>query len=143
MSSRQRLAVDISAPRPLQAEKDTSRAEQQEDAIPQNPPISSRYVDMLLQLDEIPWWHNVLASLFTWLLLAGYVILPGAFASIRNSRVLSEEAGAAGKAVVKAAQTWPVLTVALICCIGGASGMSWLWLRWKKNYIWLLRKIIE
>jgi predicted histidine transporter YuiF (NhaC family) len=78
---------------------------------------------MLLQLDEILWWHNVLASLFTWLLLAGYVVLPGAFTSIRNSRVLSEEAEAAGKAIVNAAQTWPVLLVASMCCAAGASGM--------------------
>ncbi|KAH6704311.1 hypothetical protein BKA61DRAFT_437488, partial [Leptodontidium sp. MPI-SDFR-AT-0119] len=101
------------------------------------------YINMLLHLDEIPRLHYALASLFTWLLLAGYVILPGAFTSIRNSRILSEEAGAAGKAVVKAAQTWPVLTVASICCVGGASGMCYLWYRWKNNYIWLSRKIIE
>ena len=81
---------------------------------------------MLLQLDEIPWWHNILASLCTWLLLAGYVVLPGAFTSIQNSRVLSEEAGAAGKAVVKAAQTWPVLLVALIYCAISVSRISWL-----------------
>ncbi|KAH8587311.1 hypothetical protein B0O99DRAFT_492690, partial [Bisporella sp. PMI_857] len=102
----------------------------------------SRYITMLLQLDEIPWWHNILASLCTWLLLAGYVVLPGAFTTIRNSRVLSEESGAAGKAVVKAAQTWPVLLVASICCGIGVSGMGWLWYRWRRNYVWLLNKII-
>ncbi|KAG9242213.1 hypothetical protein BJ878DRAFT_426434, partial [Calycina marina] len=102
----------------------------------------SRYMKMLLQLDEIPWWHNILASLCTWLLLAGYVILPGAFTSIRNSQVLSKEAGAAGKAVVKAAQIWPVLLVASICCAIGVSGMGWLWHRWRRNYVWLLNKII-
>jgi len=125
------------------SEKDISEAEMQKDEIPKKPPIASPYINMLLHLDKIPRLHNALASLFTWLLLAGYVILPGAFTSIRNSRVLSEEAGAAGKAVVKAAQTWPVLTVASICCVGGASGMCWLWYRWKSNYIWLSRKIIE
>ncbi|KAH9205822.1 hypothetical protein DL95DRAFT_316799, partial [Leptodontidium sp. 2 PMI_412] len=73
--------------------------------------------------------HNVLASLFTWLLLTGYVILPSAFTSIRNSRVLSKEASATGKVVVKVAQIWPVLTVTLICCVRGALRMCWLWLR--------------
>jgi hypothetical protein len=140
MSGWQRSGVGISVPRPLQAGKNTPGAE--EDAVPQKPSKYSRYMNMLLQLKQIPWWHNVLASLCTWLLLAGYVVLPGAFTSIRNSRVLSEEAGAAGKAVVKAAQTWPVLLVASICCAVGASGMCWLWYRWKKNYIWLLNKII-
>ncbi|KAH7363985.1 hypothetical protein BKA65DRAFT_490136 [Rhexocercosporidium sp. MPI-PUGE-AT-0058] len=126
-----------------QTEKEISKEKLEEDGIPKKPPIASRYINMLLHIDEIPWWHSTLASLFTWLLLAGYVILPGAFTSIRNSRVLSEEAGAAGKAVVKAAQTWPVLTVASVCCVGGASGMCWLWVKWRNNYIWLLRKIIE
>jgi predicted histidine transporter YuiF (NhaC family) len=99
-------------------------------------------MNMLLELDEIPWWHDILASLCTWLLLAGYVVLPGAFTSIRNSRVLSDEAGAAGKAIVKAAQTWPVLLVASICCAIGVSGMAWLWYSWRRNYVWLLNKII-
>ena len=115
----------------------------QKDKIRKIPPVASSYINMLLHIDEISRVHNALASLFTWLLLAGYVILPGAFTSIRNSRVLSEEAGVAGKAVVKAAQTWPVLTVASICCVGGASGMFWLWYIWRNNYLWLSRKIIE
>ena len=97
---------------------------------------------MLLELDDISLRYSILANLFTWLLLAGYVVLPGAFTSIRNSRVLSEDAGIAGKAVVQAAQTWPVLLIASICCLTGASGMCWLWWRWHENYIWLLNKII-
>jgi len=142
MSARQRYAGDISVPRPLQDGIGTSGAETQDNSAPQKPSKYSRYMKMLLQLDEIPWWHNVLASLFTWLLLAGYVVLPGAFTSIRNSRVLSEEAGAAGKAIVNAAQTWPVLLVASMCCAAGASGMCWLWYRWNANYKWVLDKII-
>jgi hypothetical protein len=142
MSERQRYAGDISVPRLLQDGKSTSGAEFQDNSAPQKHSKYSRYMNMLLQLDEIPWWHDILASLCTWLLLAGYVVLPGAFTSIRNSQVLSDEAGAAGKAVVKAAQTWPVLLVASICCATGVSGMAWLWYRWKRNYVWLLNKII-
>ncbi len=141
MSAGQRYTGDISVPRPLQDGKSTSGPESQDNSAPQKPKYS-RYMNMLLQLDEIPWWHDILASLCTWLLLAGYVVLPGAFTSIRNSQVLSEEAGAAGKAVVKAAQTLPVLIVALICCVIGVSGMTWLWCKWRRNYVWLLNKII-
>lgn len=142
MSAWQRYAGDISVPRPLQDGKSTSGAESRDNSVPQKPSKYSQYINMLLELDKIPWWHNLLASLCTWLLLAGYVVLPGAFTSIRNSQVLSEEAGAAGKAVVKAAQTLPVLIVALICCAIGVSGMAWLWCRWGRNYVWLLNKII-
>jgi len=142
MSARQRYTDDISVPRPLQDGKSTSGAESQDNSAPQKHSKYSRYMNMLLELDEIPWWHDILASLCTWLLLAGYVVLPGAFTSIRNSRVLSDEAGAAGKAIVKAAQTWPVLLVASICCAIGVSGMAWLWYSWRRNYVWLLNKII-
>lgn len=129
MSACQRYSGDISVPHSLQDRKSTPGPDTQDDIAPEKPSKYSRYMKMLLQLDEIPWWHDILASLCTWLLLAGYVVLPGAFTSIRNSQVLSKEAGAAGKAVVKAAQTWPVLLVASICCAIGVSGMGWLWHR--------------
>ncbi|RDL30194.1 Uncharacterized protein BP5553_10472 [Venustampulla echinocandica] len=92
-----------------------------------NPPLKTRYIDMLLQLDTISTLHNILAGVSTWLLLAGYMVLPGTFTSIRNSRALLEEAGKAGKAVVKAAQNVPLLWLAGICCILGAAGMCCLW----------------
>jgi hypothetical protein len=105
-------------------------------------PLSTRYIDMLLDLDNIPTIYNLLASLFSWLLLAGYMVLPGAFTSIRSSRVLSENAGKAGKVVVKAAQTLPLLWVAGCCCVIGASGMCWLGWLCQRNYIWLVNRII-
>ena len=138
----ERHAGEISVPRPLKDGKSMLGADTQDDSAPQRPSEYSRYIKMLLELDEIPWWHNLLASLCTWLLLAGYVVLPGAFTSIRNSQVLSDEAGVAGKAVVKAAQTLPVLLVAGICCLLGVAGMAWLWGEWSSNYVWLLNKII-
>lgn len=110
--------------------------------ITPNPPLSTRYIDMLLDLDNISTIYNLLASLFTWLLLAGYMVLPGAFTSIRNSRVLSDNAGKAGRVVVKAAQNLPLLWVGGICCVLGASGMCVLGWFWQRNYIWLVNRII-
>jgi hypothetical protein len=43
-------------------------------------------------------YANMLANLFTWLLLAGFIILPITFSSIRNSHALND-IGKAGKAV--------------------------------------------
>ena len=144
MSTWKRYAGGVSVLRPPQDGKFTTEPDIQDNIAPLKHKhfIHTRYMEMLLQLDEIPWWHNVLASLCTWLLLAGYVVLPGAFTSISNSQVLSEKAGAAGKAVVKIAETWPVLLVASICCAIGVSGMVWLWHKWRRNYVWLLNKII-
>lgn len=44
----------------------------------------TRYVRMLLALDEISPLFNVLASFFTWVLLAGFVLFPGTFASWKD-----------------------------------------------------------
>jgi hypothetical protein len=43
---------------------------------------------MLLELDTISTLYSILAGVCTWLLLAGFVSLPGAFTSIANSRSL-------------------------------------------------------
>jgi hypothetical protein len=56
------------------------------------PPQTSRYVRMLLQLDWIPRLRNVLANLFTWLILAGYIVFPGTFTSLRRSNVIKNAA---------------------------------------------------
>lgn len=61
--------------------------------------------------------------LFTWL-LAGLVILPVMFASIRNSRAL-DGIGRARKAVFSAVQDSPLLVVAGIGFICGAVGLYW------------------
>ena len=50
----------------------------------------------------------MLASLFTWLLLAGFIILPMTFSLIRNSRAL-DDIGKAGKVVFGAIQNLPFL----------------------------------
>lgn len=107
-----------------------------------NPPLSTRYIDMLLQLDKIPVIYNILSSIFSWLLLAGYMVFPGTFASIRNSQALANGAGKAGKLVLTAVQNVPLIYVAAICCIGGAAGMSWLGWLWRKNYLWIMNRII-
>jgi hypothetical protein len=105
-------------------------------------PLRTRYMDMLLDLDKIPKLHNILASAFTWLLLAGYVVLPGAFTSIRSSRTLADGAGKTGKVAVKAMQNPPLLAVAAVCCATGALGMGYLWWVRQTNYVWLLNRII-
>ncbi|CZT07752.1 uncharacterized protein RCO7_11239 [Rhynchosporium graminicola] len=97
---------------------------------------------MLLQLDTIPKLHNILAGVFSWLLLAGYLVLPGTFTSIRNSRTLSEGAGKAGKVVFKAAQNLPLLWLAGFCCGVASLGMLFLCRIWYSNYKWMLDRII-
>lgn len=106
------------------------------------PPLSTPYINMLLELDSIPRAHNFLASVFTWLLLAGYIVLPGSFASLIKSPSIVNGAGIAGKFVLKAAQGAPLLWIAGTCCLLGATGMLRLGWRWKSNYIWIINRLI-
>lgn len=46
--------------------------------------MDTQYVNMLLALDDIPKLHNLLAKFFNWILLAGFVLFPGTFTSLKN-----------------------------------------------------------
>ncbi|KAF7894692.1 uncharacterized protein EAF01_010142 [Botrytis porri] len=100
------------------------------------------YINMLLQLDNIPQIYSILASFFTWILLAGYIVLPATFTSLQSSRIPTSEISKAGKLILKTYQNLPLLWIAAILCAIGASGMGWLWWMWKMNYIWILNRII-
>ncbi len=108
------------------------------------PPRSqSRYMTMLLELDEIPRRHNFYASVYTWLILAGYIVFPGTFTSLKSSDSVQEAASRTqtGKVILDTVQNAPLLWVAGACCLFGVVGISSLWRRWKTNYIWLVNRI--
>ena len=48
----------------------------------------TRYVNMLLALDDIAPLFNMLASFFTWILLAGFLLFPGTFTSLKQQQQL-------------------------------------------------------
>ncbi|KAJ3494116.1 hypothetical protein NLJ89_g10876 [Agrocybe chaxingu] len=101
--------------------------------------MDTQYVNMLLALDDIPLLHNVLAAFFSWILLAGFILFPGTFTSLQN---LSATAGGQVPAeLINAVTNIPLFVIAWVCCAVGASGMLWLWWRWRKNYLWALNKV--
>ncbi|KII85408.1 hypothetical protein PLICRDRAFT_44704 [Plicaturopsis crispa FD-325 SS-3] len=103
---------------------------------PQRPHLVTRYTNMLLALDHIPRVHNLLASFFTWILLAGFVLFPGTFASLGEV-----EGQGAEVQVLHAIQHISLFVIAWVCTGIGAIGMIWLWWRWKDNYVWLVNRI--
>ena len=107
------------------------------------PSAQTRYVDMLLGLDAIPRSHNLLASFSTWILLAGFVVVPGTFVSVENSKMLQEGAksNAVDDVLLKTVKHAPLIWVAGSCGLIGGAGMVWLWWRWRSNYVWLINKI--
>ncbi|KAG2004716.1 hypothetical protein CC2G_003243 [Coprinopsis cinerea AmutBmut pab1-1] len=99
----------------------------------------TRYVNMLLALDDIPHWYNLLASFFTWVLLAGFLLFPGTFTSLQQ--IAEETDDELRRRILTAVTHVPLYIIAWLCCGVGAVGMIWLWWRWMRNYIWLLSKI--
>jgi hypothetical protein len=96
----------------------------------------TEYINMLLALDDIaPYW-NLFAAFFTWILLAGFVLFPGTFASLKTENLTGTSAK-----VLNYVQEVPLYIIAWICTGIGALGMSWLWYRWHKNYVWIVNRI--
>lgn len=55
----------------------TSGSAQRPQYLARVPSVQTRYMEMLLHLDKIPRLDNILASVFTWILLAGFLVIPG------------------------------------------------------------------
>ncbi|OPB43631.1 hypothetical protein A0O28_0099190 [Trichoderma guizhouense] len=106
----------------------------------------SRYVQMLLQQDDIPLLHNILASVFVWLLLAGFLVFPGTFTSLQasvakqgdNDHTFSDQAA---KLLVKSIKNIPLLVIAAVMCGISAIGMLTLTILHAKNYVWIVNKL--
>ncbi|KAB8070470.1 hypothetical protein BDV29DRAFT_194051 [Aspergillus leporis] len=103
----------------------------------------TRYVKMLLDMEKIPILDNILAGGFSWILLAGYLVFPGTFTSLRKSTSFQETASSSeiGKTAYIAVQNVSLLGVAAACCCIGLFGSSWLCYRNRHNYVWLARKV--
>ncbi|OJZ80090.1 hypothetical protein ASPFODRAFT_53964 [Aspergillus luchuensis CBS 106.47] len=50
----------------------------------------TRYIEMLLEVDHMPWIYNIIASVAHWVLLAGYLVIPGTFTSLQKSEKLEQ-----------------------------------------------------
>jgi hypothetical protein len=102
-------------------------------------------MEMLLHLDQIPRLHNILASIFTWILLAGFLVIPGTFTSFKNSNAFKDADGngsnEVANAIVHGIKNVGLLWVSGAFCVIGALGCLWLWFMWRKNYVWLLNRI--
>lgn len=102
----------------------------------------TRYMEMLLNLDTIPRLHNIYASLLSWCILAGFVVVPGTFTSIQeltdDPAVVANEAAST---LLNSVKNVPLLVIAAVCCGIGVAGMMWLAWRWRQNYVWLLNRL--
>lgn len=90
----------ITAPSAVKPTTDTGMESHQRPQLPQSQSqMDTKYVNMLLALDSIPRLHNIFASFFTWILLAGFVLFPGTFTSLQDAQ--ADVSNEVGKRVLK------------------------------------------
>ncbi|KAF8347445.1 hypothetical protein F5887DRAFT_1131131 [Amanita rubescens] len=103
----------------------------------EDPSTVTQYMKMLLAMDKIPQIYNLAASFFTWILLAGFVLFPGTFTSLRNQ----EGSNVIAQGVLNVVNNVSLFVIAFLCCGIGAAGMGYLWWRWMNNYVWLVNRV--
>ena len=120
------------------------------------------YVNMLLALDHIPTINDMLAFSFCWLLLAGFLVLPGTIRKtipdLVKDNVQAENLKKAlnlviehvplcvsrlysARSSISLTYVYPRVAVAGAVSAVGLVGMVVMWVRWRGNYIWLVRNI--
>jgi hypothetical protein len=97
------------------------------------------YMEMCTQANKVPSIYNILAALFSWLTLAGFVVLPGTFTSLKYSTTLSSSKG--GQIIQKTVQNVPLLLITGVMCGIRIIGTCWLRKKWRKEYVWLTGQI--
>lgn len=105
--------------------------------------IDTEYIHMLLELDTIHWSYNFLSSLAGWILLAGYLVIPGTFVSLQSSKSLQKELrhGHSASSILNTVQNPPLIGIACTCLGFGIVIMLFLFYRWRYNYIWVTNRL--
>ncbi|RMD43804.1 hypothetical protein DV735_g1302, partial [Chaetothyriales sp. CBS 134920] len=96
------------------------------------PTLKTRYMEMLLRLDQAPRSHNIIAISSTWILLVGLILAPTTFTG-------SRDATTTGRDIANPVFAW----ISGACCTIGSLGCLVMWFRWRVNYIWLLSRIFH
>jgi hypothetical protein len=106
-------------------------------------PFESNYVRMIVEADGIAWQDNVLASTAHWILLAGYLVVPGTFTSLQKFDTIHNGLAEyeAGEWILNTIQNPPLLATACALFVSGLAIMGWLFWEYRGNYIWLTNHI--
>ena len=103
------------------------------------------YANMLRDEAQMEIRYNIAVSTANWVLLAGYLVIPGTFTSLQRSSQVEEtlSSNKAGQAVLSTIQNPPLLAIAFLLFVGAITGILLL-LRVRKlriTYTWLINKL--
>jgi hypothetical protein len=101
------------------------------------------YTQMLKEEAEMDWKYNLGAGAGNWVLLAGYLVVPGTFTSLNNSDQVEQklQENNAGRVLLKTIQNPLLLVIACIFLALGGFLLGWLSLKFKNSYSWLINRI--
>jgi hypothetical protein len=99
----------------------------------------SPYDEMILNAGKVDMRWNIAAEAALWILLAGFLVIPGTFTSLERNEVLGTTA--LGRATQEAIQNLSLLVVACIFWLIGIGLTGYLWSRFRHNYLWLINRI--
>lgn len=123
----------------------TTNVPQRPQYLARVPSVQTRYMEMLLHLDKIPRLHNIMASVFTWIMLAGFLVIPGTYTEIHTSQTFknADNPNNSGVAhdIVHSIANIGLLWVSGFLALVGTLGCFYLWFRWRQNYVWLINRI--
>lgn len=123
----------------------TTNVPQRPQYLARVPSVQTRYMEMLLHLDKIPRLHNIMASAFTWIMLAGFLVVPGTYTEIHTSQTFknADNPNNSGVAhdIVHSIANIGLLWVSGFLALVGTLGCFYLWFRWRQNYVWLINRI--
>lgn len=108
---------------------------------PQPKSTDKSYDDLRMESYNSSTGCKILASFFTWILLAGFVVFPGTFASLREAT--ASDTGLTDKIIRTAIPNVKLLTLAVFCCVAGIAGMCFLWKMKFRNYDWLASHLFQ
>ena len=86
--------------------------------------MDTQYVNMMLALDDIPALHNLAASFFAWILLAGFILFPGTFTSLQN---IGPQTGTLGQELIDKVTQLPLCVFFLCASACGLLANNFLW----------------
>lgn len=89
------------------------------------------------------WKYNLLASAANWILLAGYLVVPATFTSLNDSKAVEKtlQDNDTGRAVLHSIKNPPLLAIACLFFVAGATLLGYLFAWFRESYSWVINNI--